>query len=143
MRFSFFLYILQRAYPDCDIRFPPHDFPPFLNYHCDMPRLMVENTAIWPYAWVTINISNWLWWLYSYIIEPPQYQINFAWVNIIAWSLSNFGTNASLHQSYIVISVRLWNFKDGGSLKASFLPKNQHAQRKFWYRLVWTTYDFQ
>ena len=28
------------------------------------------------------------------------------------------------------MSVRLWNFKDGGSLNASFLPKNQHAQRK-------------
>ena len=32
---------------------------------------------------------------------------------------------------YLIMSVRLWNFKDGGSLKASFLPKNQHAQRKF------------
>ena len=30
-----------------------------------------------------------------------------------------------------LISVRLWNFKDGGSYKASFLPKNQQAQRKF------------
>ena len=29
--------------------------------------------------------------------------------------------------------VRLWNFKNGGSLNARFLPKNQHAQRKlFW-----------
>ena len=25
--------------------------------------------------------------------------------------------------------MRLWNFKDGGSLNARFLPKNQHAQR--------------
>ena len=27
----------------------------------------------------------------------------------------------------IIISVWSWNFKDGGSLKASFLAKNQHA----------------
>ena len=26
-------------YPDCDIRFPPHNFPPFLNYRRDMPKL--------------------------------------------------------------------------------------------------------
>ena len=25
----------------------------------------------------------------------------------------------------------------------SFLPKKQHAQRKFWCQLLWTTYDFQ
>ena len=31
---------------------------------------------------------------------------------------------------YILISVRLWNFKDGGSLKASFLAKNQHATKE-------------
>ena len=29
----------------------------------------------------------------------------------------------------ILISVRLWNFKDGGSLKAKFLVKNQYTQR--------------
>ena len=28
------------------------------------------------------------------------------------------------------VSVRLWNFKDGGSLKASFLAKNQHATKE-------------
>ena len=33
-------------YPDCGIRFPPLNFPPFLNYRRDMPRLMVEITAI-------------------------------------------------------------------------------------------------
>ena len=47
--------------------------------------------------------------------------------------------------TYIIISVRLWNFKDGGSLiwqyglwnfqtggtkLERFLPKNQHTQRK-------------
>jgi hypothetical protein len=30
---------------------------------------------------------------------------------------------------YTLMSVRLWNFKDGGSLNTRFLPKNQHAQR--------------
>ena len=29
-----------------------------------------------------------------------------------------------------LISVRLWNFKDGGSQKARFLAKNQYTQRK-------------
>jgi hypothetical protein len=29
-----------------------------------------------------------------------------------------------------LISVRFWNFKDGGSLKAIFLAKTQHTQRK-------------
>jgi hypothetical protein len=28
------------------------------------------------------------------------------------------------------MSVRLWNFKDGGSENARFLPKNRHAERK-------------
>ena len=35
----------------------------------------------------------------------------------------------TLNDSFI-ISVRLWNFKDGGSYKARFLAKNQHTQRK-------------
>jgi hypothetical protein len=30
----------------------------------------------------------------------------------------------------ILISVRSWNFKDGGSLKASFSAKNQHATKE-------------
>ena len=29
-----------------------------------------------------------------------------------------------------LISVRSWNFQDGGSLKASFLAKNQHATKE-------------
>ena len=29
------------------------------------------------------------------------------------------------------MSVQLWNFKDGGSQNAGFLPKNQHPQRIF------------
>ena len=32
-----------------------------------------------------------------------------------------------------LISVRLWNFKDGGSLKARSLAKNQHTQRIFFF----------
>ena len=50
---------------DCVIRFSPLNFPPFLNYRRDMPRLKVEITAIlylpeWP------QIPNWLWWLSYY-----------------------------------------------------------------------------
>ena len=29
-----------------------------------------------------------------------------------------------------LMSVWLWNFKDGGSQNARFLPKNQHDQKK-------------
>ena len=32
-------------------------------------------------------------------------------------------------ESSSVISVRLWNLKDGGSQKARFLAKNQYTQR--------------
>ena len=31
---------------------------------------------------------------------------------------------------YVIISVRSWNFKYGGSLKASFLAKNQHTTKE-------------
>ena len=31
------------------------------------------------------------------------------------------------------MSVRLWNFKDGGSYNASFFPKNEHAYKNFFY----------
>ena len=37
---------------------------------------------------------------------------------------------------YIIISVRFWNFKDGGSQKARFLAKNQHTQRKSLYFVI-------
>ena len=37
---------------------------------------------------------------------------------------------SSVRRGYTLMSVRLWNFKDGGSLNPSFLPKNHHAQRK-------------
>ena len=30
-----------------------------------------------------------------------------------------------------LMSVRLWNFKDGGVLNARFMPKNQRAKRNF------------
>ena len=40
------------------------------------------------------------------------------------------------------MSVGLWNFKDGGSLNARFLPKNQHAQRKFFQKNPTMTYGW-
>ena len=33
-------------------------------------------------------------------------------------------------KAYTLISVWSWNFKDGGSLKASFLAKNQHGTKE-------------
>ena len=32
-----------------------------------------------------------------------------------------------------IVSVRLWNFKDGGTLKARFWAKNQHTQGIFFF----------
>ena len=31
---------------------------------------------------------------------------------------------------FTLISVRSWNFKDGGSFKTSFLAKNQHGNKE-------------
>ena len=36
----------------------------------------------------------------------------------------------------IIVSVWLWNFKDGGFLKASFLAKNQHATKEKFLRVM-------
>ena len=36
----------------------------------------------------------------------------------------------NFHIGYLLISVRSWNFKDGGSLKASFFAKNQHGTKE-------------
>ena len=52
--------------------------------------------------------------------------------------ISEFGwTNWWVNTVYLVetgicrlISVRSWNFKDGGSFKASFLAKNQHGNKE-------------
>ena len=41
----------------------------------------------------------------------------------------------TFHKAYPVMSVRLWNFKDGGSFNSRFLPKNQHAQMIFFEKL--------
>ena len=49
-------------------------------------------------------------------------QIRTVWIPIIVDSCT---------YNYVLMSVRLWNFKDGGSQNATFLSKNQHAQRIF------------
>ena len=68
--FSFFL---------IQILFPSPNFPPFLNYGCDIPRLMVEIATILPLSdpKYLIGYDDCL------TMEPPHYQINFASVNII------------------------------------------------------------
>ena len=35
-----------------------------------------------------------------------------------------------------LVSVRLWNFKDGGSQKVRFLAKNQHAAKDFFFQFL-------
>jgi hypothetical protein len=49
----------------------------------------------------------------------------------VACLYENWGNKLSriLGIYYLLVSVRLWNFKDGGSLNAKFLAKNQHTQR--------------
>ena len=41
----------------------------------------------------------------------------------------------------VLMSVRLWNSKDGGSWNAPFLPKNQHVQRKLFKKNPVMNYD--
>ena len=38
------------------------------------------------------------------------------------------------HETYKLIHILLWNFKDGGSWKAIFLAKNQHIERKLFLK---------
>ena len=57
----------------------------------------------------------------------PFYEITMAKTNLtVRFLTKNFEDTLR-----IVVSIWSWNFKDGGSLKASILPKNQHAERKF------------
>ena len=58
-------------------------------------------------------------------------------INIVANPFTKILFDFKLHnygyswiKTYILISVRSWNFKDGGSLKAIFLAKNQHATKE-------------
>ena len=51
--------------------------------------------------------------------------ITFFWMFMFVHQILEKVTNR-----YILMSVRLWNFKDGGYKNARFLLKNQHAQRK-------------
>ena len=37
----------------------------------------------------------------------------------------------------LLVSVRLWNFKDGGSYNTRFLPKNKNAQRIFFLKQIY------
>ena len=61
------------------LSYPDTFFPPFLNYGCDIPRLMVEIATILPLSdpKYLIGYDDCL------TMEPPHYQINFASVNII------------------------------------------------------------
>ena len=51
--------------------------------------------------------------------------------NLKGWLLSEIESliKVALRRMYLIISVQSWNFKDGGSLKALILAKNQHTQR--------------
>ena len=49
------------------------------------------------------------------------------------WNAEHLAGHGHNSSDWALISVRLWNFKDGGSLKARFLAKNQHTKKKLLY----------
>ena len=49
--------------------------------------------------------------------------------NEINGTIPSWTFSYNLHKYYLK-SFRSWNFKDGGSLKASFLAKNQHGTKE-------------
>ena len=57
------------------------------------------------------------------------WSVNCARAHTFLYSAAQWAT-VILNLVHIIISVRSWNFKDGGSLKASFWAKNQHATKK-------------
>ena len=63
------------------------------------------------------------------------YVFRLLWVTEIFSDRDETCPNAYHHDAckvcvYMLISVRSWNFKDGGSLKASFLAKNQRGTKE-------------
>ena len=74
--------------------------------------------------------------LYSFGLQCTVFTST-ALVLTIANGVTSFLTEYSYHSSYTIesqvltlISFWSWNFKHGGSLKASFLAKNQHATKE-------------
>ena len=53
--------------------------------------------------------------------------------------LSLFSFCVEKSSASAVISVRLWNFKDGGSLKARFLAKNQYTGKPLYFENTGST----
>ena len=77
----------------------------------------------------------WTWKKCSYVLRKKCVQKNFYIWYAYHMNPPNFAREMSYEckityiKTYTLMSVRLWNFKDGGSLNTRFLPKNQHAQR--------------
>ena len=49
---------------------------------------------------------------------------------VLSYNLQGTFLHALCVDYVYLVSVRLWNFKDGGSKKVSFLAKNQHTTKE-------------
>ena len=63
---------------------------------------------------------------WEHIERHKKFQTSFKLIEILVY----FMTLDMDDPVWALISVRLWNFKDGGSLKTSFLANNQHATKE-------------
>ena len=75
------------------------------------------------------------------------YKVTFFFVSVVFFSscciaaarrktrlnFPNFYASSAQNTISSLVSVRLWNFKDGGSWKVSFLAKNQHTTKDFFF----------
>ena len=92
------------------------------------------STFVWIQIWLISKHDMYVYALYSWCC------LLFYWQSTLSLKLSLLAETSTSFPSMIsngfglcmgtLISVRSWNFKDGGSLKASFLAKNQHATKK-------------
>ena len=78
---------------------------------------------------LTLNLNSNVWTATTNLLQPRadhvMIQINSNELLIVGKVSKKKGYD--LIMACCLISVRSWNFKHGGSLKASFLAKNQHA----------------
>ena len=51
-------------------------------------------------------------------------------INVSPGKFGKKNKRSPIYNLYLLVSVRLWNFKDGGSQKVRFLAKNQHATKE-------------
>ena len=89
-----------------------------------------------------VDIKPWCYLIFFFESPPSSswtqktfsfWSVNCARAHTFLYSAAQWAT-AILNLVHTIISVRLWNFKYGGSLKASCLAKNQRATKKKIFR---------